>query len=95
MAIIRWGTETEIKEITWLWKPLIPFGKVTMLEGDGGDGKTTLILTVAAMLSRGELPPTLKEGKLVPADPVEPATTFYLTNEDEISDSSLRRFLRG
>ena len=74
---------------------MIPFGKVTILEGDGGEGKTTLILTVAAGLSRGELPPTLKDGKLIPSDPVEPGTTFYLTNEDEISDSSLRRFLRA
>ena len=95
MAVVRWGIETEITDTHWLWKPLIPLGKVTILEGDGGDGKTTLILTVAAGLSRGELPPTLRDGKLIPSDPVEPATTFYLTNEDEISDSSLRRFLRA
>lgn len=95
IAIIRWGNNTEITELRWLWKPLIPFGKVTILEGDGGEGKTTLILTVAAGLSRGGLPPTLRDGKLLPADPVEPAATFYLTNEDEISDSSLRRFLRA
>ena len=95
MAIIRWGAYTEITDVYWLWKPMIPFGKVTILEGDGGEGKTTLILTVAAGLSRGELPPTLKDGKLIPSDPVEPGTTFYLTNEDEISDSSLRRFLRA
>ena len=95
MAIIRWGSETEITEITWLWKPLIPFGKVTIIEGDGGDGKTTMILTIAAMLSRGTLPPTLQEGRLVPADEIVPSTTFYLTNEDEIPDSSLKRFLRA
>ena len=95
MAVIRWGSETKITEVDWLWKPLIPFGKVTLIEGDGGDGKTTLILTIAAMLSRGTPPPALREGRLVPADPIEPVTTFYLTNEDEISDSSLKRFLRA
>ena len=95
MAVIRWGSETKITEVDWLWKPLIPFGKVTLIEGDGGDGKTTLILTIAAMLSRGTPPPTLREGRLVPADPIEPVTTFYLTNEDEIADSSLKRFLRA
>ena len=95
MAVIRWGSETKITEVDWLWKPLIPFGKVTLIEGDGGDGKTTLILTIAAMLSRGTPPPALWEGRLVPADPIDPVTTFYLTNEDEISDSSLKRFLRA
>ena len=95
MAVIRWGSETKITEVDWLWKPLIPFGKVTLIEGDGGDGKTTLILTIAAMLSRGTPPPALREGRLVPADPIDPVTTFYLTNEDEISDSSLKRFLRA
>ena len=95
MAVIRWGNETQITNISWLWKPLIPYGKVTLIEGDGGDGKTTLILTVAAMLSRGDPPPTLQGGRLLPAQPVPPVTTFYLTNEDEIADSSLKRFLRA
>ena len=95
MAKIRWGYETEITDIDWLWKPLIPFGKVTIIEGDGGDGKTTLILTIAAMLSQGIKPPTLQEGHLCAAEQIEPITTFYLTNEDEISDSSLKRFQRA
>ncbi len=50
MPIIRWGYETEITDVEWFRKPLIPFGKVTIIEGDGGDGKTTMILTVTAML---------------------------------------------
>ena len=44
MPIIRWGHETEIVDIEWLWKPFLPFGKVSIIEGDGGDGKTTMIL---------------------------------------------------
>ncbi len=50
MPIIRLGYETEITDVEWFRKPLIPFGKVTIIEGDGGDGKTTMILTVTAML---------------------------------------------
>ncbi len=65
MAIIRWGHETPITDIDWLWKPYIPFGKVTIVEGDGGDGKTTMILTVAALLSNGQRPPTLQNGHLI------------------------------
>lgn len=41
------------KEVEWLWYPYIPYGKITIVEGDPGEGKTTLILKLAAALSRG------------------------------------------
>ena len=62
--IIKWGHETKIIDIDWLWKPFIPYSKVTIIEGDGGDGKTTMILTIAAMLSQGIQPPALVRGHL-------------------------------
>lgn len=95
MPIIKWGHETEIIPVYWLWKPLIPYSKLTIIEGDGGDGKTTMILTIAAMLSKGEVPPSLIRGHLVEQPPTEPITTFYLTNEDEVADTSLVRYLRA
>lgn len=95
MPIIRWGHETEIVDIEWLWKPFLPFGKVSIIEGDGGDGKTTMILTIAAMLSQGLTPPSLIRGHLVEEPDRTPITTFYLTNEDEVADSSLKRFVRA
>lgn len=95
MPIIRWGHETKIVDIDWLWKPYIPYSKVTIIEGDGGDGKTTMILTIAAMLSQGIQPPALVRGHLQPSTSCNPVTTFYLTNEDEVADSSLKRFVRA
>ena len=83
MPIIKWGHETQIIPVSWLWRPMIPYAKLTIIEGDGGDGKTTMILTIAAMLSQGIQPPSLIRGHLVPQPPCEPITTFYLTNEDE------------
>ena len=41
------------KEVCWLWYPYIPFGKVTLLQGDPGDGKSKLMLSLAALLSKG------------------------------------------
>lgn len=41
------------KEVEWLWYPYIPYGKITIIEGDPGEGKTTLVLKLAAALSRG------------------------------------------
>lgn len=95
MPIIKWGHETKTVDIDWLWKPFIPYSKVTIIEGDGGDGKTTMILTIAAMLSQGIQPPALVRGHLQPSTSCEPVTTFYLTNEDEVADSSLKRFVRA
>jgi len=95
MPIIKWGHETKIIDIDWLWKPFIPYSKVTIIEGDGGDGKTTMILTIAAMLSQGIQPPALVRGHLQPSNSCDPITTFYLTNEDEVADSSLKRFVRA
>lgn len=40
------------KEVEWLWYPYIPYGKITIIEGDPGEGKTTLVLKLAAALSR-------------------------------------------
>lgn len=93
--IIKWGHNTELVDIDWLWKPFIPYGKVTLIEGDGGDGKTTMILTIAAMMSKGTQPPTMEQGHLYPSENCEPITTFYLTNEDEVADTSLKRFIRA
>lgn len=95
MPIIKWGHETEIVPVSWLWKPFIPYGKVTIIEGDGGDEKTTMILTIAAMLSQDIEPPTLSRGHLLPSETCTPIATFSLTNEDEVADTSLVRYIRA
>jgi len=47
-------SEIQSQEVTWLWYPFIPYGKLTIVQGDPGDGKTTLVLNIAAKLSKGE-----------------------------------------
>lgn len=68
------------KEVEWLWYPYIPYGKITIVEGDPGEGKTTLVLKLAAALSRG-LP--------LPCDDMErkPIHIIYQTAEDGIDDT--------
>lgn len=41
---IRKMSEVELQEINWLWYPYIARGKITMIQGDPGEGKTTLAL---------------------------------------------------
>ena len=51
LEIIK-ASEIEPKEVKWLWYPYITFGKVTLLQG--GNGKSKLMLSIAALLSKGE-----------------------------------------
>ena len=78
LEIIK-ASEIEPKEVKWLWYPYIPFGKVTLLQGDPGDGKSKLMLSIAALLSNGEPLPFTDE------EETEPMTIIYQTTYDNIS----------
>lgn len=95
MAVIKWADQTAVTTVKWLWKPFIPFGKVTLVEGNGGDGKTTMMLTIAAMLSQGVKPPALDNGSLYESESIEPLTTFFVTDEDSVGDMTLPRYIRA
>ena len=41
-------SEIQSQVVTWLWYPFISYGKLTIVQGDPGDGKTTLVLNIAA-----------------------------------------------
>jgi hypothetical protein len=45
--------DVEPREVRWLWPGWIPFGKLTVLEGDPGVGKSALLLDLAARFSSG------------------------------------------
>jgi predicted ATP-dependent serine protease len=73
-------SEIQTQEIEWLWYPFIPYGKLTIIQGDPGDGKTTMVLNLAAKLSKGE---QMDEGM----DITEPTTVIYQTAEDGLADT--------
>ena len=78
-------SEVKREEVKWLWYPYIPFGKLTLIEGDPGDGKTMLVLNLCALLSKG-LP--LPENEIG----TEPITVIYQTAEDGLGDTIKPRF---
>ena len=80
------ASEIEPKEVKWLWYPYIPFGKVTLLQGDPGDGKSKLMLSIAALLSKGDPLP------FTDTDETEPMTIIYQTTEDDADDTVVPRF---
>ena len=47
-------SEIQSQEVSWLWFPFIPYGKLTIVQGDPGDGKTTFVLNIAAKLTKGK-----------------------------------------
>ena len=85
LEIIK-ASEIEPKEVKWLWYPYIPFGKVTLLQGDPGNGKSKLMLSIAALLSKGEPLPFTDE------EETEPMTIIYQTTEDDADDTVVPRF---
>ena len=72
--------DVEAKEVDWLWYPYIPYGKLTIVQGDPGEGKTTMVLQLAALLSKGEK---------LPCDEKErtPVNVIYQTAEDGLADT--------
>ena len=46
--------EIETEQVEWLLYPFVPYGKVTIIQGDPGEGKTTMVLQMIARLTRGE-----------------------------------------
>lgn len=73
-------SDIQSQKIEWLWYPFIPYGKLTIVQGDPGDGKTTLVLNIAAKLSKGE---GLEEEMKAP----EPINIIYQTAEDGLADT--------
>lgn len=73
-------SDVESKEISWLWYPFIPYGKLTIIQGDPGEGKTTLVLNIAAVLSKGH-------GLDEHMKPEQPLHIIYQTAEDGLADT--------
>ena len=71
--------QIESKPVNWLWYPYIPSGKLTVIQGDPGDGKTTFILSLIAALSTGEALPLSEERKVYRA--------IYQNTEDDLADT--------
>ena len=73
-------SEVQSQEMEWLWFPFISYGKLTIIQGDPGDGKTTLVLNIAAKLSKGE---RLDENMNI----IESVNIIYQTAEDGLADT--------
>ena len=84
---IRKLSEVELQEVGWLWYPYIPYGKITIIQGDPGEGKTTLALRLAAACSNGQALPGMEIA--------EPFNVIYQTAEDGLGDTIKPRLMEA
>jgi predicted ATP-dependent serine protease len=54
-------SEVDEESVEWLWEGRIPLGKLTVIDGDPGTGKSALTTDLAARVSTGREMPTPKE----------------------------------
>ena len=69
----------EPEEVEWLWEPRIPLGKITVIDGDPGNGKSALTTDLGARLTVGRPFP---DGK-----GCEPAGVVIMNAEDGLADT--------
>ena len=74
------------RTVEWLWYPYIPYGKLTVLQGDPGEGKSTFMLNIAALLTRGKEMP---DGFQISG----PQQVVYQTAEDNLADTVKPRLI--
>ena len=76
-------TETPVD---WLWYPYIPFGKITLIQGDPGCGKSTLMMSIISAVSNGSFAPDGRKLK-------QPMHVIYQCSEDGLSDTIKPRLI--
>lgn len=77
--------DVEVESVSWLWYPFIPYGKVTIIQGDPGEGKTTLVPQIIARLTKGE--------SIIDEKEKPPINVIYQTAEDGLADTIKPRLL--
>jgi energy-coupling factor transporter ATP-binding protein EcfA2 len=55
-------SNVEVEQVHWVWYPYIPYGKITVVQGDPGEGKTTFVLALIALLTQGKPLPEEENG---------------------------------
>ena len=77
---IKLYSDVEAVPVKWLWYPFIPGGKITVIQGDPGDGKSTMVMNlIAAFTTAGQTP----DGKTVK----KPMKVIYQCSEDGLADT--------
>lgn len=83
--------ERKVAALDWLWPGRVPIGKLTMLVGDPGLGKSLVALDIAARVSRGMAPPQFAGAP--PSAPAFPGSVVLMSAEDGLQDTIIPRLM--
>ena len=86
VKIIRMS-DVELTPVDWLWKPYLPFGKLSVLQGNPGEGKTYFAMHLAAACTNGKLLPNMER--------MEPFNVIYQTADDGLGDTVKPRLIEA
>ena len=86
VKIIRMS-DVELTPVEWLWKPYLPFGKLSVLQGNPGEGKTYFAMHLADACTNGKLLPNMER--------MEPFNVIYQTAEDGLGDTVKPRLIEA
>jgi len=86
VKIIRMS-DVKLTPVDWLWKPYLPFGKLSVLQGNPGEGKTYFAMHLAAACTNGMLLPNMER--------LEPFNVIYQTAEDGLGDTVKPRLIEA
>lgn len=78
-------SEVQQTEVDWLWYPYIPFGKLTIIQGNPGEGKTFFAMQLAAACTNRKFLPQMEA--------FEPFNMIFQTAEDGLGDTVKPRLL--
>jgi putative DNA primase/helicase len=86
-SIIIRASDVKPRKVEWLWAGRIPLGKLTTFAGQGGLGKTFVMLDIAARVTRGTPWPD------APDVPQQPGQVLFLSGEDDPDDTLVPRLI--
>ena len=86
VKIIRMS-DVKLTPVNWLWKPYLPFGKLSVLQGNPGEGKTYFAMHLAAACTNGKLLPNMER--------LKPFNVIYQTAEDGLGDTVKPRLIEA
>ena len=79
--------DIEQTSVEWLWFPYIPFGKLTIIQGNPGEGKTYFTMMLTAACTNRKLFPNMED--------IEPFNVIYQTAEDGMGDTIKPRLIEA
>ncbi len=86
--IFEYYANAKESQVSWLWYPYLPYGKVSVIQGDPCTGKSSFVMELIALLTTGKEMPGSQQIQ-------DPINVVYQCSEDGIADTIKPRLIRA